>query len=107
MYYLVKDDIGTQVKVTLTRADDGSVVDLTGSTPVMKFRAKGTTTILATLSNVSTSGDQASGIAVFEFSSGDLDVVEGKYEGEVEVTFASGAVESVYEILEFYVRADF
>jgi len=107
MFYLVKDDVGTQIKATITREDDGSAVDLSTATVKMYFRKKGTTTVLSTLTSSSSSSQKSAGIAVFEFGSGVLAVDEGKYEGEIEATFASGAVESVFEILDFYVRADF
>lgn len=108
MYYLVKDDVGTQLKATLTRADDGTPVDLTDATVVMRFRAKGSTAILFTLTSITISADDLlNGVAIFQFGAGNLNVAEGKYQGEIEATFTTGKIESVYEILEFYVRADF
>lgn len=108
MFKLVKDDVGNQFKATLTREDDGAAVDLRDATVVMRFRAKGTTSVLATLTSVTVSDeDKENGIAIFQFASGDLDVAQGEYEGEIEASFTDGSIESVYEILEFYVRADF
>jgi hypothetical protein len=107
MLYLVKDDVGTQIKATLTREDTGSAVDLTNATVRMYFRKKGTTTVLSTLTSIALGDDLTNGIAIFAFGSGDLDVEEGKYQGEVEATFDSGSVESVFETIDFYVRADF
>jgi hypothetical protein len=107
MLYLVKDDIGTQIRATLTREYDGSAVDLTDSTAVFKFRAKGTTTVLATLSNSATDGQKANGLAIFSFTEAALANDEGRYQGEIEVTFDDGTVETVYEIQEFYLRDDF
>ena len=107
MFYLVKDDVGTQVLATLTREDDGSAADLSGATVKMYFRKKGTTTVLKTLTSLSTDEDLALGRAIFAFANGDLNVDEGKYEGEIEATFASGNVESVFETIDFFVRADF
>lgn len=107
MEYLVQGDIGTQVKATIVREDDGSAVDLSEATVRFKFRKKGTTTILTTLTPVSGSDDAANGIVIFQFASGDLDVDEGEYEAEIEATFDTGLIETVYELIEFYVRADF
>lgn len=108
MYYLVKDDVGTQIKATLTRDDDNSAVDLTGATVVMRFRAKGSSTVLFTLTSITTSDDDKSnGIAIFQFGNGNLNLAEGKYEGEIEATLASGEVGTVYEIVDFFIRADF
>lgn len=107
MFYLVKDDVGTQFKAVITRENDGSLVDLSSATVRMRLRAKGTTTVLVTLTSTASAGDAANGIAYFTFGSGDLDLTEGKYEGEIEATFTSGNIETVYEIVEFYLRADF
>jgi hypothetical protein len=104
---LVQGDTGPQIKVTLTRSDTGNAQDVTGATIKLRFRKKRTTTVLATLTNTSTALEQADGICLFTFAAGDLDVDEGYYEGEVEVVFSSGTRETVYEILDFYVREDF
>lgn len=107
MFYLVKDDVGTQILATLTREDDGNAVDLSDATVKLYFRKKGTTAILTTLTSISNAEDLELGRAIFAFANGDLDVEEGKYEGEIEATFTSGNVESVFETIDFYVRADF
>lgn len=107
MIYLVKDDIGTQVKAILTREDTGQTVDLSDATVRMKFRAVGSSTVLTTLTSEATTGDAGNGIAIFSFGSGDLDLDAGSYEGEIEATFDSGNIETVYEKIEFYLRADF
>ena len=68
-YKLVQGDTGPQVKVTLTRSDTGSAIDLTeASTCRMHFRKKNSDTVLFSLSNGSGSSDQSNGIAVFAFS---------------------------------------
>ena len=107
-YKLVQGDTGPQVKVTLTRSDTGSAIDLTGaSTCKMHFRKKNSDTILFSLSNASGSSDQGNGIAIFAFSGTQLDVTPGDYEGEVEVVFNTGTRETVYETIDFVLRADF
>lgn len=106
MEYLVQGDVGTQIQATITRSHDGSAVDISSSTVTMKFRKKGTTTVLSTLSNVSTGSDLTNGIAIFSFTSGTLDVDSGYYEGEISIA-ESGSIETDYEIIEFFVREDF
>jgi hypothetical protein len=44
---------------------------------------------------------------VFSFSGTQLNINEGYYQGEIEITYDSGKVETVFEILEFYIREDF
>lgn len=107
MYKLVKDDKGTQIKAVLTREDTGLAEDLSSATVVLKFRKKGTTAILFTLTSVADSDDAANGIAYFRFTGTNLDLDEGEYEGEIEATFSGGDVETVYEILRFHLRNDF
>ena len=87
---LVQNDIGSQFRATLTREHDGSAVDLTDATVTCSFRAKGSSTNLATLSCVSTSGQLSDGLAIFRFTDGDLDVDIGKYEGQIQIEFDSG-----------------
>lgn len=106
--YLVQGDSGSQVKATITREDTGSAVDLTGATPRLKFKKKNTSTILSTLSSIaSSSSDLQSGVAVFEFGASDLDIAPGAYVGEIEVTFGSGDIETVYEQIDIIVREDY
>jgi hypothetical protein len=108
MIYLVKDDNGTQVECIVTRDNTGLPVDLTGATALLKFRRVGTSTILFTLTNISDDQvDLEAGQAVFQFSAANLDLPGGLYEAEVEVTFSNSNIETVYEIIDFQVRADF
>ena len=105
---IVQGDSGPQIKVTLTRSDTGSAVDLTeASTCKLHFRKKNSDTNLFSLSNQSVAQDQGNGIAIFVFSGNQLDIAAGNYEGEVEVVFNSGARETVFDTLEFVLRADF
>ena len=106
IYTLVKNDSAPQIKVTLTREDDGTAINFVGGSCKLKFRKKDTTVVLFTL-NAPTTDDFANGEAVFGFSSSNLDQDAGYYEGEVEITYSTGAVETLFEILEFYLRSDF
>ena len=106
--YLVKDDNGTQVECIITRDNTSDPVDLTGAVARLKFRKKRTTEILFTLTNLTEEGiDLEAGQAIFEFTTQNLNLAAGLYEGEVEVTFFNQNVETVYEIINFQVRDDF
>ena len=107
VYQLVQGDQAPQIQAVLTRDDDGSVIDFSGGTCALKFRAKGTSTILFTLAAADVGGNFQVGIAVFSFSGTQLDIPEGYYEGEIEATYSSGAIETVYQVIDFYLRADF
>lgn len=102
---LVQGDTKPQIKVTLTDETTGEPVDITDSTPRLKFRAANTTTVLTTMVGTVTVG--AAGECVFVWPSGALDVEPGDYEGEVEVTFEDNTVQSVYDLLKFKLRQDF
>jgi hypothetical protein len=107
MLYLVQSDVGTQVRATITENDTGDTVDISGATTVLKFRKKGASTVLATLTNQSPAGDSALGIATFIFGNGVLNIDPGNYEGEIESTFSDGSIKTVYEKVEFFLREDF
>mgnify|MGYP003115726311 FL=1 len=108
IFQIVKNDTAPQVQATITKSYDGSVVDLTGASVKLKFRKKGSTTTLFTRNglNVPTT-NFAKGIVLFLFGASDLDIDSGFYEGEVEITYANGTVDTVYEVLNFKLRADF
>ena len=106
-YYLVQGDDAPQIKVTLTRDVTGDIIDLTGATVRFKMRKKGTNTVLITRTSASNDAQKEAGIAIFEWGDTDLDINAGNYEGEIEISYASGIVETVYETLDFVVREDF
>lgn len=103
--YLVQGDTGPQIKATVTR--DGTAVNISGATTKLHFRRKYTEDVLVSLTSVAGSSDAESGIAIFTFSSGQLDLDAGEYEGEVEVVFNTGIRETIYEIIDFTLRKDF
>lgn len=103
---LVKGDTRPQIKVNLTDEGTGSVIDITGATCRLKFRAIGSTVLNDTLNGVVTNG--AAGEVVFLWNQSSLNVDPGDYEGEIEIDFPnSGGRQSVYELLKFKVREDF
>lgn len=104
---LVNGDDAPAIKVTLTRAETDEIIDLSDKTVVFKFRRKGATSVLQTISNSAQSTDLANGVAIFEWGLTDLDVAAGNYEAEIEITNTVGRVETVYETVDFSVREDF
>lgn len=95
------------VRVTLTREDTGSAIDLSEATTSLHFRKKGATTVLFSATGSSTVAEALNGIVDFAFTSVQMNIAAGKYEGEVEIVFDNGNRETVYEILEFLLREDF
>lgn len=106
--YLVQGDNGSQLKVVLTRDDTGEPVDLTSATATLKFKKRNTSNVLSSInSSVLDPEDIEAGVAVFLFDSNSLDISSGDYVGEVQVTFPTGFIETVFEQLEFVVREDY
>lgn len=123
---LVQGDTKPQLRYVVTDETSGSIVNLAGSTVLLKFRAAGSTTILFTLTGFLQSGIEdengavtqaapgeayavpgSGGRVAFQFGTGNLDVDPGMYEGELEVTFADSSIQTVYSVTKFQVRAQF
>ena len=104
---LVQGDTKPAIVCRLTDDTTGVALSITGATVRLKFRAAGATELTATVTGVVTDG--ANGEVVFypasapEMLQGD----PGDYEGEIEITFADNAVQTVYDLLKFKVREDF
>ena len=108
VYPLVQGDTAPQIKATITRDDSGSAVNFANGTVRMRFRAKGSTTTLFTLTATDVGTNFENGIAIFVFGSSDLaTLAAGFYEGEIEVTYDTGEKETIFEVLNFNLRADF
>ena len=105
--YLVKNDTAANVHATITRQDTGLAVDLSGATTVLKFKKRGGTSVLSTLTAQNSGTNLANGIAKFNFSGSQLNVDAGNYVGEIQATFGDGTIESVYEQLDFFVRDEY
>jgi hypothetical protein len=101
---LVQGDTLPFVRMTLKHAD-GEPMDVSAATVRMRFRQRGTTTVLSTLVCTKPNGG-IDGVVVFNFAGGILDVDPGYYEGEVEVDYA-GTKQTIYNTLQFQVRAQF
>lgn len=120
---LVQGDTLPAVVVSLTDKDTGLPIDLSaaGTSILMQFRAQNSTTILQNITGTKLVGKLrddgtidtsnptpgAGGRAQFNWPTGALDISPGYYEGEIQITFDGGAIQTVYDLLKFSVRADF
>lgn len=102
----VQGDTGPQIRVTLT-TDDGAAVDLTSATVTLHFREAGAESVLFSREFFINPDTATNGIAVLQWSVGDLEVEAGTYEGEIEVVRGDGIRETLYEKLKFKIREDF
>jgi hypothetical protein len=103
---LVQNDNLPEVTLTLKDKRTDDPIDLSDplTTVVVKFRARGTTTVLSILQ--CSKVDAVNGVVRFGFPSTTLDVNEGSYEGEIEISF-NGVIQTVFDTLQFYVRKEF
>ena len=104
---LVQGDTKPALVCNLTDDTTGEVISLSGATVRLKFRAAGATELTATVTGVVTDGPN--GQVVFYPASAPqmLQGEPGDYEGEIEITFADGTIQTVYDLLKFKVREDF
>lgn len=104
---LVQGDTRPSLVCTLTDENTGIPIGLTGATVRLKFRAAGDTTIRTTLTGTVT--DAANGVVVFFWASDPTSLAgdPGDYEGEIEITFSDGQIQTVYDLLKFKLREDF
>lgn len=102
---LVQGDTKPALVCTLTDETTGLAINITGATVRLKFRAMGTTTLTDTI--VGTVIDGVNGKCNFNWTATSLAGAPGLYEGEIEITFADGAVQTVYDLLKFKLRGQF
>tara|TARA_R110002012_G_scaffold264638_1_gene448031 strand:+ start:249 stop:623 length:375 start_codon:yes stop_codon:yes gene_type:complete len=79
-------------------------IDVTGATVRLRLRELGSTTVKSTLTCSITNGQ--GGKVATNFPAGTLDAA-GTFEGEIEITFAAGGIQTVYDLLKLQVRSDF
>jgi hypothetical protein len=118
---LVQGDTRPQIVVSL-KASSGTAIDCSGATVRFYFRKEGSSTVLVTITGNLLTGfidstgalitvgyttPGSGGRASFSWPANALNVEAGNYEGEVEITFQDGTVQTVYDLLKFKVRADF
>jgi hypothetical protein len=104
---LVQGDTRPAIVCTITDENTGAAISLNGATPRLKFRAAGETDLIATITGTVT--DAALGKCVF-FPASAPEMLQGEagdYEGEIEITFGDGQVQTVYDLLKFKLREDF
>ena len=104
---LVRNDTRPAIVCTITDDTTGAAINITGATVLLKFRAAGAETLTATVTGAVTDG--SGGVVAFypatapEMLAGE----PGDYEGEIEITFSDGQIQTVYDSLKFKIRQDF
>lgn len=104
---LVQNDTRPAIVVNVTDNTTGEVIPLTGASALLKFRQVGSTTLTATVTGYITDGPNGQ-VAFYPASAPEMLQGEaGEYEGEIQITFADGQVQTVYDLLKFKMREDF
>jgi hypothetical protein len=88
-------------------ANDSSTwapIDVTGGAVRLRLRELGSTAVKSTLTCAITDG--SAGKVATDFPTGTLDTA-GTFEGEIEITFSGGGIQTVYDLIKFKVRSDF
>ena len=103
----VQADTSPPLKLVLTDSITLQPINLTGATINFNVRAKGASVLAFTRAGtIPTNGDQVSGIAYINWQTGDLDRAPGNYEGEVEVITSNGLRETIYDLIDIFIRED-
>jgi hypothetical protein len=102
---LVQGDTRPFIRMTL-RDGDGTPINVAGSVVVFKFRERGALDTLFTTPCIQPNGG-GDGKIVFNFPEGSLDVPPGAYEGEIEIQYGLGDIQTIYDLLKFTVREQF
>ena len=106
--YLVQDDTGPQIYISVKREDTGEAVDVSGGSARLKVRKKGLDTLSFTLTAADVGDNFENGNLYFSLDGGQLaTIAAGNYEGEVEMTMGDGIIETVYERVDIVIREDF
>lgn len=104
---LVQGDTRPALVCTITDDNAGGPINLTSCSVVLKFRAYGSTDLQAVVAGSVVNGP--AGQVVFYPASAPamLQGEAGDYEGEIEIRFPDGQVQTVFDPLKFKVREDF
>ena len=99
---LVKDDTFPPLEFSVIK--DGSPVDLTGSTILFYMKNSSTGTVKVNGGSC-TITDATNGKCRYTWGATDLDTA-GDYVGEIQITFAGGAIQTSYSEFNLVIRVD-
>lgn len=102
---LVQGDTRPTLICTLTDETTGGAINITGATVRLKFRQVGSTTLTANI--VGSVTDGPNGVVAFFWTPTALAGPIGDYEGEIEITFSDGSIQTVFDLLKFKLRSEF
>lgn len=106
MTFTLRDSNTAASGYTLDPNDSATwaAINITGATVVLRVREIGSTSTPTTLSGVVVDG--SAGTVMVNFTSTTFPSA-GQYEGELEITFSSGGIQTVVDLVKFKVRESF
>lgn len=104
--FTLKNSHAAASGLTLDSNDSTTWAPISVAGGAVKFRLRelGSSVVKATLS--CTILDGAAGKVSTSFPAGTLDTA-GTFEGEIEITFSTGGIQTVYDLIKLKVRSDF
>jgi hypothetical protein len=104
--FVLKDQSAGAAGVTFDANDSTTwaPIPITGATIKLRVRLIGSAALTSTLSGVISDG--TGGAVIFPFT-GNPFTASGLYEGEIEITFSDGGIQTLYDLVKFKVRNDF
>jgi hypothetical protein len=103
---LVRNDTLPEINLTLIDETTEDPIDLTNATSiVLKFREENSSTVKTTIP-MYTVAPATSGAVYMQWPVGALDTA-GIFTGEIEITYSSGGIQTVFSELKFEVREDY
>lgn len=106
LVFTIRDSRSAAPGKTLDENDSNTwaPIDVTGAMVRLRLREIGSTTVKSTLLCTVTDG-QAGKVAT-DFPAGTLDKA-GTFEGELEIIFNTGGIQTVHDLIKLKVRSDF
>ena len=104
--FIIRDSNTAATGKTLDENDSTTwaPINITGATVKLKLREIGSTTVKSTLTCTVTDG--AAGKVATDFPVPTLDTA-GTFEGEIEITYQTGGIQTLFDLIKFKIRSDF
>ena len=102
---LVENDTKPAIGWVLKDRETNDVIDLTTATVKLYVRALGSTTLKIDGRELTKPNGGGDGLVQYTPVSGDLDT-PGQYEGDIEITFLDGTIQTVFEKQHFRIRSE-
>lgn len=104
--FTIRDSNTAATGKTLDENDSSTwaPINITGATVKLKLREIGSTTVKSTLTCTVTDG--AAGKVATDFPVPTLDKA-GTFEGEIEITYQTGGIQTLFDLIKFKIRSDF